>query len=286
MILLYTYVALVVWLALGVAILHLIPRLGNPGQKLAAAIAHAPLLDVVIFKLTMGPWIAALIVGSIVHDGFGWAMLYLLIAILAQYTVLISWCRLHELAHREVLGGPRIVKNMNRAVGPWRNYLAVYYTSLAVPLFNGVRLVEYVVYPPITWLIGLPKYNDAEWVNLSRHKFEGLVGSDRIWCLYCDWMTGVWSLGSEMLRNIESFWCPIRFRSDLKCDNCNIDFPDIEGGWVDADATIAEAAAKSAAMYPGPDGINGWFGHPSRITVEGQAQADAAVHTDSADGAE
>ena len=47
-------------------------------------------------------------------------------------------------------------------------------------------------------------------------KVEGLVGHDRIWCLYCDWMTGVWSLGTEMLRNVESFWCPLRFSSDAK----------------------------------------------------------------------
>ena len=37
-----------------------------------------------------------------------------------------------------------------------------------------------------------------------------VIGHALIWCLYCDWMTGVWSLGTEMLRNVESFWYPIR----------------------------------------------------------------------------
>ena len=280
MILLLTYLGLVVALAVGVAMLHLIPRMGQPGRQLAEAMTHAPLLDLVIAKLTVGPWVAALIVGLIFHDGFGWAMLYLLIAVLAQYTVLLGWCRLHELAHRQVMAGPRMVKSLNRAVGPWRNYAAVYWTAWAVPLFNIVRLAEYCVYPPVTWLIGLPKYQHRDWVRVSRHKFTGLVGSDRIWCLYCDWMTGVWSLGSEMLRNIESFWCPIRFQSELKCDNCKLDFPDIDGGWVPADATIADAAAKLEEMYPGPGGVNAWYGHPSRVTVEGRMQTEPERSTD------
>ena len=35
-------------------------------------------------------------------------------------------------------------------------------------------------------------YKQAEWVNVSRTKFDGLVGHDLIWCLYCDWR---WSDG-------------------------------------------------------------------------------------------
>jgi hypothetical protein len=110
-------------------------------------------------------------------------------------------------------------------------------------------------------------------VNVSRHKFCGLVGHDLIWCLYCDWMTGVWSLGTEMLRNVESFWCPIRFDSEKKCANCAIDFPDVDGGWVPAGATIADAAATVERMYG--SGQAGWFGHGSRVklTVNGTEPA-------------
>jgi hypothetical protein len=103
-------------------------------------------------------------------------------------------------------------------------------------------------------------------VNVSRQKFRGLVGHDLIWCLYCDWMTGVWSLGTEMLRNVESFWCPIRFASGKKCDNCKLDFPDVAGGWVPADSSVVEAAALVTEKFSG--GQKGWFGHPVRLTIE------------------
>jgi hypothetical protein len=139
-----------------------------------------------------------------------------------------------------------------------------------VPLFWLVRVAQYVVYPPITWLVRLPRYNEAEWVNVSRQKFRGLVGHDLIWCLYCDWMTGIWSLGSEMLRNVESFWCPIRFASDKKCANCAIDFPDVVKGWAPAEGTMADVAATLEEHYKRGDAANPWFGHPTRLIVEGK----------------
>jgi hypothetical protein len=153
-------------------------------------------------------------------------------------------------------------------------------------MFWIVRMAELIVYPPITWLVRLPPHRHADWVNVSRHKFKGLVGHDLIWCLYCDWMTGVWSLGSEMLRNVESFWCPIRFASDKKCENCRHDFPDVAAGWVRADADIADAAALVERKYTadprkpdaeagdaGRDRWNAWFGHPARLTVHGAPPA-------------
>ena len=140
----------------------------------------------------------------------------------------------------------------------------------AVPMFNALRLVEYGVYPVLVKLTNLPTYRDADWVNVTRHKFDGLVGADRIWCLYCDWMTGVWSLGSEMLRNIESLWCPIRFGDTAKCENCRLDFPDVDHRWVPADANVADAAALLEDKYPAPDGSNAWLGHPVRLTAEGK----------------
>jgi hypothetical protein len=139
-----------------------------------------------------------------------------------------------------------------------------------VPLFTLIRIGEYFIYPPLTWLIRLPKYDDAQWVNVSRQKFNGLVGWDLIWCLYCDWMTGIWSLGSEMLRNVESFWCPIRFSSTNKCDNCSIDFPDVNTHWAKADGTMADVTAILDKQYPGPNGDNQWYSHPARLTINGK----------------
>ena len=112
----------------------------------------------------------------------------------------------------------------------------IWVTLIALPGFWMIRLMEILAYWPLVVLLGFPKYRQSEWINVSRQKFSGLVGHDLVWCLYCDWMTGVYSLGAEMLRNVESFWCPIRFYEGKKCENCQVDFPDIAqrldaGGW-------------------------------------------------------
>ena len=135
-----------------------------------------------------------------------------------------------------------------------------------------------IVYPPLNWTVRLPPYRQGDWINVSRHKFDGLVGYDLIWCLYCDWMTGVWSLGSEMLRNVESFWCPIRFADPAKCANCRVDFPDIDGGWVAADGSLEAVSDLLKEEYGGD--ANSWFGHPARLTIGASDQAPSSPTTD------
>jgi hypothetical protein len=179
---------------------------------------------------------------------------------------------LHELANRDARRGPRIIKFSDALIGRWRNMAATWLTAVVTPVFWVIRVAQVALYPPIAALTGFPRYAAGEWVNVSRHKFSGLVGHDMIWCLYCDWMTGVWSLGSEMLRNVESFWCPIRFDSAKKCANCAVDFPDVEQGWVEADGTMADVTATLQRQYArtGP-GDRAWFNAPVRITVRGAA---------------
>ena len=80
-------------------------------------------------------------------------------------------------------------------------------------------------------------------------------------------MTGVWSLGSEMLRNVESFWCPIRFASERECANCAVDFPDVRHDGVPADGNMADVATTLERRYAG--GQRSWYGHPQRLTVKG-----------------
>ncbi|MEX0652701.1 MAG: hypothetical protein WD534_05825 [Phycisphaeraceae bacterium] len=253
----------------GAGVLHLLPRLGRVGRAVSEAFCRAPALDVAVTYFLIVPPAAGAVMA-------GW--LGLAAAVVGQVVGLQTWVWLHELAHPAARKGPRIVKVLNRLVGRWRNHAAVWVTAIAVPLFWIVRVTEMVVYPPLTWLVGLPRYRTGEWVNVSRQKFEGLVGHDLIWCLYCDWMTGVWSLGTEMLRNVESFWCPIRFANGKKCENCKIDFPDVVGtptspAWVAADGTMADVAALLEQQY-GPTSsqpaANRWFGHPARLTVEGK----------------
>jgi hypothetical protein len=151
---------------------------------------------------------------------------------------------------------------LTQRFGWWRHYLALWTTALSLPVFFVIRFAEVFIYPLLVWLLEFPAYDNSEWVTVSRQKFEGLVGHDLIWCLYCDWMTGVYSLGAEMLRNVESFWCPIRFYDGKKCENCKIDFPDLENGWVAIDGTMNDVEEVLKEKYNGP--YRSWYGHPER----------------------
>ena len=241
-------------------LLHLIPRLGSSGKSFSTWLCHAPGLDIVVGYFTAAP----LVVGPVLAGWVGLAA-----AICAQVLAVMIWTTFHGLVHPEAKKGPRIITFLNALVGPWRNFLAVWITALAVPVFICVRVAELVVYPWLIWLIRFPRHNQREWVQVSRYKFKHLVGHDLIWCLYCDWMTGVWSLGSEMLRNVESFWCPIRFDNSKKCDNCHHDFPDVNSGWVKSDATMQDVTDVLTKHYVEAE-LNTWFGHKTRLTVKGE----------------
>lgn len=266
-------------LLLGAGMLHLIPRLGPPGRRLAAALCRAPLLDIPITFFTAAP----LFFGPIYAGWIGLAG-----AIAGQVSAVCMWTVLHELANRKRVRGDarntRIVHTLNRKVGPLRNHSAVWITAGAVPIFWLVRVAQYALWPFIRVLVRFPKYDAGEWVNCSRQKFDGLVGHDLIWCLYCDWMTGIWSLGTEMLRNVESFWCPIRFDDEKKCANCSVDFPDVDGGWVPAKSSMAEVSAALDARYPGPDGVNSWFGYGGRRAAQVTIEGAAIHHRDASSG--
>ena len=243
---------------LAALLIALITRLGGPGRAIGNALTRAPMLDVVVSLFTWVPWVVGLSV---------WGWRGLLGSILAQFVGLHVWNWGHELLHRDAVKGPRIVRYLNAQVGWWRNHLALWVTAVSLPAFVLIRAAELFLYPWLVILLRFPRYRQAEWVNVSRQKFEGLVGHDLIWCLYCDWMTGVYSLGAEMLRNVESFWCPIRFYDGKKCENCTLDFPDVDGGWVAPDGTMGDVVATLEEKYG--DGRREWFGHPARLTVNG-----------------
>ena len=251
-------------LLLGTIILHVLPKLGGIGRATLDRLSVAPGLDFVVAYFTAAP----MVVGPILAGWIGLAA-----SISAQVAALLIWSWAHGWAHPTARRGPRIVKVLNDLVGAPRNYAALWVTTVVVPMFWAVRLAEIFVYPFLVWIVRFPRYRHRDWVAVSRHKFDGLVGHDLIWCLYCDWMTGVWSLGSEMLRNVESFWCPIRFSSTNKCDNCSHDFPDVYGGWIPADGSMEEVTEVIRRHY-GDDAANCWFGHPARLTVEGETPQD------------
>ncbi|MDX2118470.1 MAG: hypothetical protein SFY96_09845 [Planctomycetota bacterium] len=250
------------WIIVGhgglAVLLTLMPRLGS--AWLAAAVARAPMLDLFVALLTWVPWV----VGAYFAGWLGVAA-----SIGAQAVVLALWTTGHELMHPRARKGPRIVKSLNKIVGRAPNHLALWATLPALPAFWMIRFAQVFAYPLLRVILNFPKYKHSEWVMVSRHKFDGLVGHDLIWCLYCDWMTGVYSLGGEMLRNVESFWCPIRFYDGKKCENCKVDFPDIDGGWVNADGTMEDVVKVVEEKYA--SGRREWFGHPVRLTVKGES---------------
>jgi hypothetical protein len=259
--------------ALGTAatagLLHLIPRLGGAGRALGAWLCRAPGLDLVVSVLT---WIPPTVLGIVL----GWRGL--VGSIVGQIVGMMIWMFFHELANRKHVkaGTPRIVTFLNRTVGRLNNHVALWVTVVSLPCFIMIRAAELFTYPCLTLLVGLPRYKHADWVNVSRQKFNGLVGHDLIWCLYCDWMTGVYSLGAEMLRNVESFWCPIKFATGKKCDNCKLDFPDVAHGWTPAEGTMGDVVATMEKMYDKEttrEKQNAWFGHPVRMTIEGKERS-------------
>jgi hypothetical protein len=249
------FCSLTLGLLIGTGLLHLLPRVGNLGKRLADACCQAPLLDAIVCYFTILP----LVIGPLVA---GWSGFF--VAVIAQLATLLIWQTIHEAVHRDAVKEPRIVKVLNKKFGTVRNLTAVYITAFATPIFWFVRIAQITIYPPLVWLVNLPAYNAADWVSVSRHKFSGLVGHDLIWCLYCDWMTGVWSLGTEMLRNVESWGCPIRFSCEKKCANCAIDFPDVNTGWVHASGNMSDVVRTLDRMYPAANEPQPWFGHPLR----------------------
>ncbi|MHC4609949.1 MAG: hypothetical protein ACYS7M_06340 [Planctomycetota bacterium] len=246
-------------------LLTLLPRAGRRGRAVAEACARAPLLDVIFALLTWIPWLAAGLVAG--WPGFAGA-------IVGQVIVVLLWVRGHELAHREATRGPRLVKVHRRLVGWWRNHAGLWFSALALGPLWLVRFAEILLYPPLQWFLGFPPYRHGDWINLSRYKFRDLVGHDLVWCLYCDWMTGVYALGGDMLRMVESFWCPIRFHDPRKCEHCKIDFPDVEDGWVPAEGSMADVEQTLLRFYG--EGRREWFGHPARRAAEGRPPDEPA----------
>ncbi len=209
---------------------------------------RAPVLDLWIALLIWLPWVVSLrFAGSAGLAG----------CLVGQFIAMQVFVTLHTRASGHP--GGRIRRTLDRIVGPASNHFGLWATLPALPIFLGIRVGQVFFYPPLVWVLRFPRYKHGEWINVSRQKVRGLVGHDLLWCLYCDWMTGVYSLGAEMLRNVESFWCPIRFYDGKKCENCRIDFPDIDA-WARKDENMDDVAKLLLQQYPPDDpGPRGWW---------------------------
>lgn len=217
-----------------------VKKLGRFGEFIERNFSRIPLLDVAVSLFSWIPWTIALIVG-------GTAALVGTVG--GQMIALIVWSWIHDLANPEAARGPRILKFLNKRFGWWRNNMALWLTLIALPLFLSIRLLQIFLYPWMTWLIGWPKYDQSQWISVSRYKFRNLVGQDLVWCLYCDWMTGVYALTTRILRVTESYWCPVRFYDAVKNKYCRQDFPDIDK-WVSNEGTMEDVEKLLDNMYP------------------------------------
>jgi len=214
-------------------------------------ISRAPYLDFFVSLFTWMPWVA----GAVLDGWLGLAA-----AVVAQLLFLHAFCLVHRLLKGKK--GRTLTDAQGKVLGPVRNQLALLVQTPAIPVFVMVRFAELVLYPVIAVIGRLPTYRQAEWVNLTRHNYTGLAGYDLLWCWYCDWMTGLWALGTEMLRNIESFWCPIQFGSSEKNRNVALDFPDVKL-WAPSNGSAEEAADLIEKYYTGRKKLS-WWGHPDR----------------------
>ena len=219
--------------------------------KVDERVAAAPGVDIAISFLTWLPWAFFLWLA-------GW--MGLAGCVIGQFAAMQAFCFWHW--KKTAYAGPSICRTLNRLVGSKSNNFALIATLPALPAFLLIRFSQLTTYPILVRTIKLPPYVQSEWVNVSRQKFQGLVGHDLVWCLYCDWMTGIYALGGEMLRNLESFWCPIRFYPGKKCENCKLDFPDVEQ-WVPANSDMKAVEDKLVEKYAGRK-WNSWWSHPDR----------------------
>lgn len=223
----------------------------NLVSKSSDFFCEAPGLDFAIFSMTLVPWIMG-------YSYIGW--LGVLYSLIGELFVLYSFNLIHERIMYKYQG-PKLHKTLNQIVGFVRNHLALFICLLALPIFLSIRLGQIFIYPMLRWTLRFPKYKTSEWINVSRQKFDGLVGHDMVWCLYCDWMTGLYSLAGEMLRNVESFWCPIRFYNGKKCDNCQMTFPDLKD-WVPAGGKMQDVQDLLLEKYPPEsDKDRTWYGY-------------------------
>jgi hypothetical protein len=134
-------------------------------------VAEAPLLDIIVSLFTWVPWLS----GAWLMGWTGVAA-----AVVGQLCFLHAFC----LTHRMLRGrkGRTLTDAQGRILGPFRNQLCLMVQTPAIIVFTQVRLAEIFLYPPVAWLGKLPTYQASEWVNLSRHKYDGLIGYDLHWC--------------------------------------------------------------------------------------------------------
>jgi hypothetical protein len=201
-----------------------------------------PAIDLIVILFTIVPWVGGWKWGLRSSGHWIGGVLGLLVASAAQFVAL----ELFEVIHRGIAVRRNrrvfaISRSIERRKGWWRNRMGLWASVPSVPFFLLNRLGNIVAYGPLIVLLDFPKIKHSDYVTVSRQKIGNLVGADLVWCLYCDWMTGGWSLSTEMLNEVESYWCPLTFEDKGKCEKCS-QFFRMEH-WAPSDASAEHVAA-------------------------------------------
>lgn len=198
---------------------------------------------------TWVPWVLCFYVGA--WQGLG-------ICLLAQIVSLEIFSVSHTIFRR--YRGAKIRHALDEIVGPVRNHLGLLITLMILPIMWIIRVGQLTIYPLQVLTLGFPWYKHREWVSVSRQKFEGLVGHDLVWCLFCEWVLSIYSFGAEMIRNNESWWCPIQFHDQDKCAKCVGDFPDLNI-WVKPEGSMQEVKDHLLNRYCPKKKPRAWSGY-------------------------
>ncbi len=203
------------WLALLTCAIFLV------GRHLAWC-AKPPVIDLIFILFSVVPWAGGWLAGAPVTRDWRGGVAGVLAAGAAQFIALelFDWIHRASAARRKIKTFA-INRSIERRVGWFRNRLGLWTTIPSIPFFLLNRVGHVSGYYPLMWFLGFPKYKHSDYITVSRQKIRNLVGADLVWCLYCDWMTGGWSLSTEMLNEVESYWCPLAFEDKGKCEKCS-----------------------------------------------------------------
>ncbi len=201
-------------------------------------LARPPAVDFIVIGYTAGPWIAGGFAGAGIHQYWLGALGGLTAVTFAQMIALELFDFIHcRIAARRGIQSLRINHTIERRFGKFKNRFCLWLTVPSIPLFlyNRFGFLGFFIFEK---MLGFSHFKTSDYITVSRQKIQNLVGADLVWCLYCDWMTGGWTLTSEILNEVESFWCPLQFDDRTKCEKCANYFS--TGHWTPPQTTAAE----------------------------------------------
>lgn len=201
-------------------------------------LARPPAIDWIVILYTAAPWIAGWTAGARIHGHWIGGIPGLATVVASQILSLELFDFLHlRLAARRGIKSLEINSTIERRFGKWNNRICLWLTIPSIPFFlmNRFGFRGYFIFEK---LLGFSHFEDSDYITVSRQKIKNLVGADLVWCLYCDWMTGGWTLTTEILNEVESYWCPLQFADQGKCEKCAQFFR--TGHWASPGCTAEE----------------------------------------------